>query len=133
MQATLEGEEEAVAEALDLSHIHATSNRSYNSEDGLQCAIYLSYIYALNKYTIVKEMTAGKGFADVTFIPYVEGFPAIIIELKRNGDERTAVNQIKEKKYFASLEHYTGDLLFVGINYDEETKKHVCKMEKFVK
>ena len=133
LQATLEGEEEAVAEALDLSHIHATSNRSYNSEDGLQCAIYLSYIYALNKYTIVKEMTAGKGFADVTFIPYVEGFPAIIIELKRNGDERTAVNQIKEKKYFASLEHYTGDLLFVGINYDEETKKHVCKMEKFVK
>ena len=39
LQATLEGEEEAVAEALDLSHIHATSNRSYNSEDGLQCAI----------------------------------------------------------------------------------------------
>ena len=133
LQATLEGEEEAVAEALDLSHIHATSNRSYNGEDGLQCAIYLSDIYALNKYTIVNEMTAGKGFADVTFIPYVEGVPAIIIELKRNGDERTAVNQIKEKKYFASLEHYTGDLLFVGINYDEETKKHVCKMEKFVK
>ena len=37
------------------------------------------------------------------------------------------------EKYFASLEHYTGDLLFVGINYDEEIKKHVCKMEKFVK
>ena len=28
LQATLEGDEEAVAEALDLSHIHATSNRS---------------------------------------------------------------------------------------------------------
>ncbi len=133
LAATLEGEEEAVAEALDMSHIHATSNRSYNSEDGLQCAIYLSYIYALNKYTIVKEMTAGKGFADVTFIPYVPNVPAMIIELKHNGDERTAVRQIKEKKYFASLEHYSGDLLFVGINYDENTKKHECKIEKFVK
>ena len=78
-------------------------------------------------------MTAGKGFADVTFIPYMEGVPTIIIELKRNGDERSALKQIKEKKYFASLEHYSGNLLFVGINYDEKTKKHVCKIEKFVK
>lgn len=133
LKATLEGDESAVAAALDLSHIHATSSRSYNSEDGLQCAIYLSYLYALNKYTIVKEMTAGKGFADVTFIPYLPNIPAMIIELKRNGDERTAVNQIKEKKYFASLEHYAGDLLFVGINYDESTKKHDCRIEKYVK
>ena len=133
LKATLEGEAETVAEALDVSHIHATSNRSYNSEDGLQCAIYLSYIYALNKYTIVKEMTAGKGFADVTFIPYMPDIPAMIIELKRNGDERTALSQIKEKKYFASLEHYEGDLLFVGINYDENTKKHQCKIERYIK
>ena len=90
-------------------------------------------MYALNKYTIVREMTAGKGFADVTFIPYVPNVPAMIIELKHNKDPRTAVNQIKEKKYFASLEHYTGDLLFVGINYDENTKLHTCKIEKFVK
>ena len=46
---TLRGNEEAVAAALDRSHIHVTSNRSYNNEDALQSAIYLAYIYALNK------------------------------------------------------------------------------------
>ena len=81
---TLRGNEEAVASALDISHIHVTSNRSYNNEDALQSAIYLAYIYALNKYTIIREMTTGKGFADVVFIPFVPGIPAMVIELKRN-------------------------------------------------
>lgn len=123
----------SVAQALDESHIHVTSNRSYNNEDALQCAIYLSYIYALNKYTIVKEMTAGRGFADVTFIPFAQNLPTIIIELKHDKDENSALNQIKEKKYFSSLEQYSGNLIFVGINYNEKSKKHKCKIEKFKK
>ena len=130
---TLRLNSDAVAKSLDESHIHVTSNRSYNNEDALQSAIYLSYIYALNKYTIVKEMTSGKGFADVVFIPFVPNIPAMIIELKRNGSTESALNQIKEKKYFASLENYTGNLLFIGVNYDEETKTHECKIEQFVK
>ncbi len=93
----------------------------------------MAYIYALNKYTIVKEMTAGKGFADVTFIPFEKEYPAMIIELKHNKDERTALKQIKEKQYFESLNHYSGNLLFIGINYDENTKTHKCVIEKFVK
>lgn len=130
---TLRLNEEAVAKSLDESHIHVTSNRSYNNEDALQSAIYLSYIYALNKYTIIKEMTTGKGFADVVFIPFVPDIPAMIIELKRNGSTESAVKQIREKKYFASLEHYSGKLLFIGVNYDETTKTHECKIEQFVK
>ena len=130
---TLRGNAEAVAKSLDESHIHVTSNRSYNNEDALQSAIYLSFIYALNKYTIIREMTTGKGFADVVFIPYLPNLPAMIIELKRNGSTESALNQIREKKYFASLEHYSGNLLFVGVNYDESKKTHECKIEEFVK
>ena len=130
---TLAGNDEAVANALDVSHIHVTSNRSYNNEDALQSAIYLSFIYALNKYTCIKEMTTGKGFADVVYIPLKSENPAIIVELKRNSCTETALNQIKEKNYFQSLSNYSGNLLFVGINYDEKSKKHQCKIEKFVK
>ena len=133
LEKTIEGNEDAVAQALDISHIHVTSNRSYNNEDALQSAIYLAYIYALNKYTIIKEMTTGKGFADVVFIPFVSDYPAMIIELKRNGSADSAINQIKEKKYFDSLEQYKGDLLFVGINYDEKSKKHECRIERLEK
>ena len=129
----LQGNAEAVATALDQSHIHVTSNRSYNNEDALQSAIYLSFIYALNKYTCIKEMSTGKGFADVVYIPLHNSDPAIIIELKRNSCTETALNQIKEKKYFDSLSHYEGNLIFVAINYDEKSKKHECNIEHFIK
>ena len=78
-------------------------------------------------------MTTGKGFADVVFIPFIPDMPAMIIELKRNSCADSAINQIKEKRYFDSLTHYSGNLLFVGINYDENTKMHECKIVKFVK
>ena len=130
---TINGNEEAVAQALDISHIHVTSNRSYNNEDALQSAIYLSFIYALNKYTCIKEMTTGKGFADVVYIPLQKNDPALIIELKRNESAEGAITQIKEKKYFDSLSNYSGNLIFVGINYDESTKKYECKIETFIK
>ena len=133
LKRTLAGDEEAVARGLDVSHIHVTSNRSYNNEDALQSAIYLAYISALNKYTIIREMTAGKGFADVVFIPYVPDLPAMIIELKHGTSAESAIDQIKEKQYFDSLIHYEGNLLFVGIDYNEKEKTHECHIEKFVK
>ena len=133
LRATLSGDEETVSKALDVSHIHVTSNRSYNNEDALQSAIYLAYLYALNKYTVIREMTAGKGFADVVYLPYDKSDPAMIIELKRNSSTESALHQIKEKRYFDSLSHYEGELLFVGINYDEKEKTHDCKIEWFQK
>ena len=133
LNATVRGDEEAVAKALDESHIHVTSNRSYNNEDALQSAIYLAYIYALNKYTVIKEMTTGKGFADVVFIPFVSDMPAMIIELKHNKCAQSALDQIRDKKYFDSLKDYKGGLLFVGVNYDEKDKTHECRIERFEK
>ena len=123
----------AVEKALDKSHIHVASNRSYNNEDALMSAIYLAYIYAKNEYTVIKEMTTGKGFADVVFIPFYPGKPAMIIELKRNGSTESALSQIQAKEYYDSLEHYQGNLLFVGINYDEKSKKHQCEILEFEK
>lgn len=132
---TIAGDEEAVSKMLCISHIHVTSNRSYNNEDALQSAIYLSYIYALNSYTCIREMTAGKGFADVIYIPIhpAPERPALIVELKRNQCADSAIDQIREKKYFEGLRHYQGNLLFVGINYDDKTKDHSCRIERFVK
>ncbi|MCR5289406.1 MAG: hypothetical protein K6E51_05390 [Treponema sp.] len=39
----------------------------------------------------------------------------------------------KKKLYLESLASWHGNLLFVGINYDEKTKKHECRIERFVK
>ena len=129
----LKGNAEVVAKSLDESHINVTSNRSYNNEDALQSAIYLSFIYALNKYICIKEMTTGKGFADVVYIPIKKADPAIIVELKHNSCAESALNQIKEKQYFDSLSDDSGEIIFVGINYAESTKTHECKIERFNK
>lgn len=135
LRSTVECDEEAVSAALDVSHINVTSNRSYNNEDALQSAIYLAYIYALNEYNCIKEMTTGKGFADVVYIPVQpsETRPAMVIELKRNKTAQSGLDQIRQKKYFESLSQYNGNLLLVGINYDEANKTHSCKIEKYEK
>lgn len=130
LEKTLECDEDYVAQKLDLAHMRATNPLTYNNEASFQSAIGIAYFYANSKYTVIKELPAGKGYADVAFIPYVPGIPAIIVELKNNKTADSAINQIKEKKYDDILQKYRGDLLFVGINYDEKTKKHSCKIKK---
>ena len=132
LEATINKDEAAVAAALTEAHIRATNPLTYNSEASFQSAIGLAYFYANLKYTVIKELPTGKGYADLALIPYIPNIPAIIIELKNNKSAESAINQIKEKKYDDLLEHYRGELLFVGINYDADTKEHQCRIEECV-
>ena len=45
---------------------------------------------------------------------------------------RTALDQIRERRYAETLEEYKGNLLLVGINYEKESKEHQCEIEKIV-
>ena len=127
---TVNGNEEAVARALDAAHTEVTSPLTYNDEHCFQSAICLAYFYANTRYTLVKELPTGKGYADLVLIPYLPNIPALVIELKHNKSSESALQQIKDKKYHESLKNYYGNMLFVGINYDEKTKEHTCKIEK---
>lgn len=129
---TINGNEDAVAYALDAAHTEVTSNLTYNDEHCFLSAICLAYFYANTRYTLVKELPTGKGYADLALIPFLPNIPAMVIELKHNKSSESALQQIKDKKYDDALKHYRGNLLFVGINYDEKTKKHECKIEKLV-
>ena len=40
------------------------------------------------------------------------------------------MDQIKDKKYFESIQDYTENLLLVDIVYNKTTKEHTCKIEK---
>ena len=132
---TINKNADAVAKALDESHIHVTSNRNYNNEDALAAAIYIAYVHALNNYRIFKEVTAGKGFADLVFVPIHEDgeHQPIIIELKHNQSTGKALEQIKNKEYFRLLDSYKGKVLLVGINYDKDSKKHECEITEWEK
>ena len=132
LEATINKDEAAVAAALTEAHTRVTNPLTYNNEASFQSAIGLAFFYANLKYTVIKELPTGKGYADLALIPYIPNIPAMIIELKNNKSAESAINQIKEKKYDDLLEHYRGSLLFVGINYDADTKEHQCKIEECV-
>lgn len=80
-----------------------------------------------------RELPAGRGFADVVFLPLpFNAKPAIVIELKYGKSADTAIRQIKNRQYTQALEGYSGTVLLVGINYDKnnENKPHSCVIEK---
>ena len=141
LSATISGNEQAVAQAIDIAHDEHTSILAYNDENSLACVLSVAYIWAKNEYVIHREYATGKGYADLVMIPRLNvSKPALVIELtnERGGSRRsqlkfnhsadTAIDQIKRKEYPAKLVEYTGDILLVGINYDKETKQHTCKI-----
>ena len=133
LNATIAGNETAVAQAIDLAHDENTRILSYNDENSLACVLTVAYIWARNEYVIHREYATGKGFADLVMIPRRSvNKPALVIELKFNHTAETAIDQIKCKEYPAKIAEYSGDILLVGINYDREQKRHTCKIERFL-
>lgn len=134
LDATLRGDGEAVARGVEAIHDENTSILSYNSENSLSCVLSLAYYFARNNYIIHRELATGKGYADLVMIPRrgVDS-PALVVELKYDKDTQAAISQIKENDYPQKIAEYTGNILLVGINYDKQTKRHECRIERWRK
>ena len=125
---------DAVAAGVEKAH-EEISILHYNDENSLSCTIQLAFYFAREYYTMVRELPAGKGFADVCMIPkpcHLDK-PAIVIELKWDKSAVGAIEQIREKQYGNALKDYQGNLLLAGINYNKKTKKHECVIETMQK
>ena len=131
LQATLNGDSEAVASGIEVAHDENTSILSYNDENSLACVLSIAYYSARNDYVMHRELATGKGFADIVLIPRKNvDSPAIILELKVNKEADAAIDQICRKQYPAKVQEYTNNLLLVGISYDRDTKQHSCRIER---
>ena len=127
---TLAGNEEAVAKAIQAVRDSNYAPMYYNDEQALRYAVKFAYIVCEDRYTKIEELPSGRGVADIVYLPDPgERLPALLIELKWNKGDDAAIGQIKEKHYPAVLQHYNGSLILIGINYDEKTKLHSCKIE----
>ena len=135
--ATIDKEADKVAEIIEQAHDTYTSVLKYNDENSLSCVLTMAYFTAPAYYNVVREMPAGKGFADFVFIPRANAGwrPAMVVELKYNKSADTAIRQIKEKRYHGALSGYSDKILLVGINYETEgnndKKKHTCIIEEW--
>ena len=131
LEATIRGNSDRVAAALEKTHESVASVLEYNNEASLSAAVILAYYTARRYYEIIHELPAGKGFADLAFLPRRNtDSPALLVELKYDKDADTAIKQIKEKRYDGRLKEYFGNLLIVGISYAKDTKKHTCLIEQ---
>ena len=135
LNATLDMDEDAVADGIEKIHTEYASSIQYNNENSLSSVLSMAYLSAMRYYfKPIRELPAGRGFSDFVFIPKVEysnDYPALLVELKWNKNAWTALQQIKDKKYPESLLKYSGNILLVGISYDKKTKEHQCLIEKY--
>ncbi len=138
LEATWKCDADRVAMYLERAH-DKVSNRTYNSEAALSYAIRLAYYSALKFYTEIPEMDSGRGYADIVYLPSPKyrDKPVLLVELKYEKSARTAMDQIKDRNYPDRLEHYRGNIIMVGINYDKSLssekpgyKHHDCIIER---
>ena len=138
LDATLNMDEEAVAEGMEKIHTEYAPAIQYNSENSLSGVISIAYLGSMQYYyKPVREFPTGRGFADFVYLPrpeYAKDYPALLIELKWNQSAEGAISQIKQKRYPEVLSGFGGDILLVGISYDKnakaENRKHTCIIEK---
>ena len=124
---------DAVAKAIQDVHESEYASAWYNNEQSLRYVVKMAYISCVDQYGKVEELPTGHGIADVVFAPKRHStLPAMIIELKWDKTAEGAIKQIKEKNYPKALSQFDGELLLVGINYDEKTKVHTCRIEKIM-
>lgn len=128
---------DAVGKQIEKIHTEYASAIQYNNENSLSSVLTVGYLSAMRMYfKPIRELPSGRGFVDFVFIPKPECrsyCPALVVELKWNKETGTAIQQIRNKEYPASIEHYTGDILLVGISYDRKCKKYQSVIERYEK
>ena len=131
---TLNGNEEAVARAVAEVQDSQYAPTFYNNEQSLRYVIKMAYISCVDQYAKIEEMPTGHGIADVVFVPKrSSNLPAMIVELKWNKSSENALSQMIDRKYSSVFKGYGGDVVLVGISYDEKEKTHTCSIERFEK
>ena len=75
----------------------------------------------------------------IVFFPALKypDIPALLVELKHDKNADMALSQIRRQDYPARLEHYKGNILLVGIDYDKDIPKtradfkhYSCRIEE---
>ena len=121
-----------------ITKIHNSPNVSllgYNREETMVFCLVSGLMWRTEReYECFRELQSGKGSADLVYVPKRnENLPILLIEFKYDRSAEEAMEQIKEKEYFARYRDggYPNDVILVGINYDRKNKTHQCLIERF--
>ena len=127
---TIELKAAKIAAAFDEFRPESSSILKINDENSMACAINLAYYAARAYYKIYREMPAGRGFADMVFVPLPRSpRPAVVVELKYNKSTESAIDQIHRKNYPTCLQGFSNKIILVGINYNKAECRHEVELE----
>ncbi|KAL6617961.1 hypothetical protein U3516DRAFT_779973 [Neocallimastix sp. 'constans'] len=129
LEVTLHKNVKRMCEILDISPMEKIIPGDKLDHENLKRFIDYSYFNARTKYNIEEESPCGHGRSDIIFL-YGE---IIIIELKVNSTAKEAIKHIHRKKYYNGLKEkgYYGNILLIGINYDQKKVKYSCVIEEY--
>ncbi|WP_165046131.1 AAA family ATPase [Adlercreutzia sp. ZJ138] len=139
LNATLRRDGEEVAHVLEAAHDQEVPLLRYANEADLAALVNLVYLAARDRYWVRREEPAGKGVADIAFIPKNTSdnrWTPFIVELKAAGSAQEAIDQIRQRNYGALFADAFADTapdkhpLAVGICWDPQTKTHECLIEE---
>ena len=132
LTATINKHSERVAELLEEVHLSHTGPHRYNSEEALRSVVIMGYLSSVDHYQRFEEIAGGRGYIDLLFLPNPgSAYPALLVELKKNHSVDTAIAQIRERQYSEALKqfNYHGELLLIGISYNDKTNHHDCRID----
>ncbi|KAG4083368.1 hypothetical protein H8356DRAFT_1437034 [Neocallimastix lanati (nom. inval.)] len=136
LEVTLHKNVKRMYEILDKSPMEKIILEDKIDHAHLKRFIDYSYFNARTKYDIVEEYPNDNGTTDIIFLPKeknkVNG-KIIIIELKVNSTAKEAIKHIHRKKYYNGLKEkgYYGNILLIGINYDQKKVEYSCVIEEY--
>jgi hypothetical protein len=133
LKATINMDSETVSQTIEEIHSEVSSPLFYNDEQALRSVIRFAYLRCVDEYVKIEELPTGKGYADIVYLPKKGStLPVLLVELKWNKTKEGAISQIKNNNYPQVLEKFGNEILLVGINYDDKSKKHECVIERYV-
>jgi hypothetical protein len=135
LEAAWAGDADAVAAGVEAAHFE-TSQLTYNSETALSYVVSIAFYAAREYYNIFRELPAGKGFADIVFLPKVTKSSHPLPHSPKNQSLNPSIPQSFNPSILQSLnprrpqslEAYKDNLLLIGITYDKTTKHHACEI-----
>lgn len=139
LEATLCGDTDTMVGVIQAAHDQKVPLLRYAYEADLAALVNLVYLSAQDRYWVRREEPAGRGVADVAFIPkdpHDRRCPPFVVELKCDGSVEEALSQICERGYtrlFADdlvEEKPSQPPLAVAIVWDSKNKVHAAAVDE---
>ena len=135
LNATLNRDESGLAALIGRIHDERPP-KYYSEENALRYVILNAYNFSPDSpYVTFEELSSGRGYCDAAFLPFTGSTaPPLLIEMKWNHSAEDAVAQIREKDYAAHIRKMNmyEKILLIGVNYDEKTSVHSCRIEEYL-